>query len=499
MYRIFNFLRHYYTNISISRRLWLMTLVSLVCVLLNVLVNLAYVWDKHLYASHTLKTAEKYRLAERTINDSELHFKLQVQEWKDLLLRGHSMADFIKYWMAFEHEEQYVQRALEQLINLMNEISMDSSQVIELKQYHLSIGSAYRNALLPLKKQKLNIQQATKVDAKVREIDRDYLNKSSAIIKQIYQERNNFIRSYLMSDKSHLYAYTFFFVLFLISTFFILFSTILVRRSIIKPVKETMRIFDRIQEGHLHNDIAQDRRDEIGELWRHLNHMQKTISDQNDSLRDSLQAKEILLQEVLHRVKNNLQVVSSLLNLQMSYIEGKPEAAILQESRDRINVMSLIHEKIYNSKNVNKISISNYTKSLVKDMLFSYGYRGSNIKINIGECNAIMGMNQLVPYFLILHELVSNSLKYAFTDDIQNPQLEIHFLHNKEKNVLKITVHDNGIGFQKGYYDIDNPSTLGLEIVKAFVQQIDGDIKLMTDNQAGTKCEISFTLENLPD
>ncbi len=130
----------------------------------------------------------------------------------------------------------------------------------------------------------------------------------------------------------------------------------------------------------------------------------------------SLNEKEVLLREIHHRVKNNMQIVSSLLWLQSEHVKDKKDLEIFKDSQNRIMSMSLVHEKLYRSKDLSGIDINEYITDLANDLLQSYGVRAGTIEININVGNVSLGIDSSIPCGLIINELVTNSLKYAFPE-----------------------------------------------------------------------------------
>jgi PAS domain S-box-containing protein len=205
-----------------------------------------------------------------------------------------------------------------------------------------------------------------------------------------------------------------------------------------------------------------------------------------DKLRATVKEKEILLKEVHHRVKNNLQVISSILNLQASYIDDKKTLDILKESQDRIKTMSFVHERLYQNSDFSSIKIGEYILSLVKDLIYSYKIDNNEIKLITQFDTIFLDLDQAIPCGLIVNELVSNALKHAYKQT-KKGILSISITNNKNKIVLKIS--DNGIGMPENI-NTNNIETLGFQLVHALVDQLEGTIKLNRSN--GTNYLISF-------
>ncbi len=206
-----------------------------------------------------------------------------------------------------------------------------------------------------------------------------------------------------------------------------------------------------------------------------------------DDIRASLKEKEILLQEIHHRVKNNMQIISSLLNLQKRYVDGDEVALdVLKESQNRVTSMAMIHEKLYQSNDFMHINIGNYVENLVTDLFYSYAIPKSKIIPIVDSDEIQLNIETSIPCGLIISELVSNSLKYAFPNERTG---EIRLSIKVEDDGYHLTVSDNGIGLPENF-DFKNTESLGLELVNNLVDQIDGTIKL--DSSSGTKFNIKF-------
>jgi len=207
-------------------------------------------------------------------------------------------------------------------------------------------------------------------------------------------------------------------------------------------------------------------------------------------LRNLLEEKEVLLKEVHHRVKNNLQVISSILNLQSSYVKDQNTLDILRESQNRIKSMSFIHESLYRSDDFSYVNFSNYINSLSSNLVQSYiiEHGDINLELKLGDIN--LNLDQAIPCGLIINELVSNSIKYAFPNKRQGKiRIELTKNHNK----LFFNVSDNGIGLPKDF-NVENTDTLGLQLVYTLISQLDGDIKVINKN--GTTFLFNFTIQN---
>lgn len=208
----------------------------------------------------------------------------------------------------------------------------------------------------------------------------------------------------------------------------------------------------------------------------------KQLEKQN---KDSLREKEILLQDVHNRVKNNLHIITSLLRLQSRKVVDKQHIEIFTECQNRIKSMELVHEKLYQSQDLSRIDLSEYIKNLSNSLLRSYSNINSNIKLKTEIENPKLNIDTTIPCGLIINELVSNSLKHAFHNR-ENGEIEIK-LKITDKNMIKLTISDNGVGLPLEL-DFENIETIGLQLVDSLVKQLDG--KMEIDTTEGTRFDI---------
>jgi len=203
----------------------------------------------------------------------------------------------------------------------------------------------------------------------------------------------------------------------------------------------------------------------------------------------SLREKEVLLKEVHHRVKNNMQIISSLLNLQARYVSDPNAVRLFLESQNRVRSMALIHEKLYHSKNLSSVNFSEYLRSLVSFLCHACG-RGS-IFCSIKAEKVMMGVDIAIPCGLIVNELVSNALKHAFPEEHQGTvRIELKPSGESEE-LFVLSISDNGIGFN-GEKKFEENQTLGLQLVRDLVEQIDGKLELRQEQ--GTTFVITIPL-----
>ncbi len=212
-----------------------------------------------------------------------------------------------------------------------------------------------------------------------------------------------------------------------------------------------------------------------------------------EKVKTSLHEKEILLKEIHHRVKNNMQVISSLLNLQSRNIEDSKYAELFNESKNRINSMALVHHKLYQSNDLANIDFGDYIQSLSENLFMFYGMSPQLVTLKVDVKNIILSIDTAIPCGLIINELVSNSLKYAFPEEGKG-ELLISLKQNKADNendtMYELSVGDNGIGIPEDF-DISKADTLGLQLVVNLTEhQLQG--KLEVDRANGTCFHIHF-------
>lgn len=204
----------------------------------------------------------------------------------------------------------------------------------------------------------------------------------------------------------------------------------------------------------------------------------------------SLREKEQLLKEVHHRVKNNLQIVSSLLNLQSENITDEKYLGLIKESQNRINSMALVHEMLYKSKDLSKIELKQYIEKLCSSVNMSYSSPDKEIIFDYAiESGVFLEIDMMIPIGLMLNEILSNSYKYAFPEKKKGT---ISIKLNQNKGRIKMEVFDNGIGLKKNF-DIKKTGSLGMQLVQMLGDQIDAGVSVSSDN--GTHYEISFAVK----
>ena len=207
-----------------------------------------------------------------------------------------------------------------------------------------------------------------------------------------------------------------------------------------------------------------------------------------EALRASLREKEVLLQEVHHRVKNNLQVISSLLDLQSQTLTDQKTLEVFRESYNRVKSMALIHDQLYQSPSLERINFAKYVETLASHLLQSYRVKPDSIAIKVKIEPILLNINTAIPCGLIINELVSASFNYAFFEEIIG-LIEIE-LESENNQKFTLIIKDNGTGLPKDL-DIQRPNTIGLQLVNVLLEQLDGSIEIEQGQE--TKFKIKFS------
>ncbi|NER35085.1 MAG: PAS domain S-box protein [Oscillatoria sp. SIO1A7] len=218
----------------------------------------------------------------------------------------------------------------------------------------------------------------------------------------------------------------------------------------------------------------------------------RDISDRKEAealLQASVQEKEVLLKEIHHRVKNNLQVISSLLKMQSRSIQDTRIQAMFEDSQSRIHSMALIHQKLYQSQDLARINQGEYIRNLTSNLLRSYGVNPRRIKLEVNVCDVFMSIDAAIPCGLIINELVTNSLKYAFNGFATEGKIHID-LHRDAAGQFSLGVGDNGVGLPS-HIDWESTQSLGLRLVRTLASQLGARVTL--ERNMGKVFELKFT------
>jgi PAS domain S-box-containing protein len=260
-----------------------------------------------------------------------------------------------------------------------------------------------------------------------------------------------------------------------------------IKRFLSIPVFSTGKI---VAVAAVANKVSEYDESDVSALTSLLHEMWNLIERKRaeTAMKESLAEKETLLKEVHHRVKNNMQVISSLLRLQEEKVQDKDVLAMLKDSQKRIQSMALVYNKLYQSQNLARIDMGDYIKELTLGLIKSYTTSPYRVTVNIDPSDVSLSVDMAIPCGLVINELVTNSLKYAFPEN-RTGQIAISLKEGSNQE-LALTVSDNGVGIPEGINPA-NTGTLGLKLVVNLVQdQLDGKIEV--DRRQGTTYKITF-------
>ena len=255
---------------------------------------------------------------------------------------------------------------------------------------------------------------------------------------------------------------------------------------------------DMISEIHRRDRDLQKAKDELEHRVRiRTAELEKEVKNHEEAkqiISSSLKEKDILLKEVHHRVKNNLQIISSLLNLQSGMIDDSETRSLFLDSMSRVKSMALIHERLYQTNHLNRISILEYVDNLTRYLISTISGNIKNISIRHDiDREIFVGIDKAVPCGLIINELITNAIKYAFPENIENDRNEIRIRAQKlENNKIVLTVSDNGVGISDDI-DIYNTESLGMQLINNLTAQLDAELQF--HNDGGTQFKIIFDNE----
>ena len=240
----------------------------------------------------------------------------------------------------------------------------------------------------------------------------------------------------------------------------------------------------KIDQAKAHEEIAKHREDlkiKVDESTKELQETIVALRASNELIRESNLEKETLLKEIHHRVKNNLQIVSSLLNLHANKADAAA-ADVFYDCQNRIKSMSVIHEQLYNKDNLAEIDAEKYINEICTELLGSFN-ASKNIKIELNIEPLFFDIDQSVPFGLIVNELIVNTLKHAFPNQAGTLSVSLR----QQGHMIELIIEDNGPGF-----DVNSiGDTMGLELVDTLTSQLDGQLQ-MTSNRNGTSVKIGF-------
>lgn len=251
------------------------------------------------------------------------------------------------------------------------------------------------------------------------------------------------------------------------------------------------QMLQQIQE----RDVAMhEAHDELAKRDKELRNELSVRKRAEKQIKASLKEKEVLLKEIHHRVKNNLQVVSSLLSLQSGQIKNREALEIFNESQNRIRSMALIHESLYRSRDLASIDFSEYISGLANFLSRSYVSSSNFVEMDVDVRDISLSIDKAIPCGLLINELVSNSLKHAFPTSLERTDGEHNLImikfYSNEDSGYTLIVQDNGVGLPKNF-SLEGSETLGLQLVATLVKQLKGSLDFQSNN--GTEFKIVFS------
>ena len=217
------------------------------------------------------------------------------------------------------------------------------------------------------------------------------------------------------------------------------------------------------------------------------------LKEAEEQIKSALREKELLIKEVYHRVKNNLQVVSSLLSLQAEQISDPRYRDIFAESQNRIRSMSLIHESLYKTSNLARVDFGSYVTSLASGLIKTYGFAPDQIQLEVDTDGIFLEVDLAIPCGLMVNEMISNSLKHGFKGLAETGRkgLITVSLSLAEGKMFRLEVGDNGAGFDSGPERLEEPDTLGLQLINILAGQLNGRVTLQPG--PGVRYLVEFT------
>jgi two-component sensor histidine kinase len=224
-------------------------------------------------------------------------------------------------------------------------------------------------------------------------------------------------------------------------------------------------------------------------ILRQRNINNKELSDKNAIIEKALNTNKMLVKEIHHRVKNNLQIVSSLLGLQTRYAHDKKVEEALIESRVRIQAMSILHQNLYNKSDHTSISIKNYFEELCKNIYNTFQKENENIKITTHLEDIFLDFEQIITLGIVVNELITNAYKHAFRNKQEGT---IHLSIYKHQNTVLVLYKDDGVGLPFDTWP-DKPSSMGIQIIKSFLEKLEAEYHI--NNTNGCEIEIKFIEE----
>lgn len=267
----------------------------------------------------------------------------------------------------------------------------------------------------------------------------------------------------------------------------------LVHRLIVPGIKASSDVLHQVEVGDLAARIdVGNSRDELSGLQRDINDMiaevQRRTEDMirtKSELHSSLDEKGVMLKEIHHRVKNNMQIISSLIALQAGYLHDRRDYDLYMENKHRINSMAMVHEELYRSEDLAHVGMKEYAHKMAMRLIGEFAGRKITVETNLNGVS--LSINTAIPCGLILNELLSNAARHAFVGRLKG---NVEISGHKQGDDVTLTVRDNGVGFPKGL-DFRNTETLGMQIAVNLTSQLHGELDLAVED--GTAWTLRFS------
>jgi two-component sensor histidine kinase len=232
----------------------------------------------------------------------------------------------------------------------------------------------------------------------------------------------------------------------------------------------------------------QEREALLGQLRTLNTDLEQRVTDRTAALTATLRERDVLLKEIHHRVKNNLQVISSLINMQVRQLEDAGSRSALEECQTRVQAIALIHEKLYQSKDYSRVPFSEYARGLSANVFDALGVSKDTIALQLEIEELSLTVDKAIPCGLVLNELITNSLKHAFPKG-RRGTVSVGLSRGTDGHAL-LTVRDDGTGMPP---HVDHSASLGMTLVLMLVEQLGGTIDIRS--QAGTEMRVRFPME----
>jgi two-component sensor histidine kinase len=236
-----------------------------------------------------------------------------------------------------------------------------------------------------------------------------------------------------------------------------------------------------------HTEVEKELFNELTRLNNELSSAQRELLKKNLELQRALEEKEMLLREINHRVKNNLMIISSILNLQSRYVKDRDDLTLFNEAQSKARAMAMLHERLYTSGKHRSVDFGEYLRGLLRDLYCSFIQDTSHIGLETDIDDAELDVNIVVPLALIVNEVFTNAIKHGFPHG-QSGTIRASFKRMNGEYLLEIA--DNGVGLPEDF-DPEGASTLGMQLVRSLSEQINGDLKI--ESNGGTRISIKFT------